>query len=515
MNGTPDILLTGATGLLGRYLLRDLLASGHRVTVLVRDSGKAAAERIAELLAFWEESGGRGLAQPAVVVGDLALPGLGLGPAERRRLATPGRTVVHAAACVSSQPTVDGEPWETNFHGTRRLLELCRSLGLAEFHHVSTAFICGERRGVVRENELDCGHSPGNAYEHSKFAAEQLVRRFHGVRATIYRPSVVVGDSRTGYTSTYHHLYRFLELAVRLSAPAAESFGPGKEAPPRRVSVRLPLTGDETLNLVPVDWVSRAVVALLHLPAWHGHTFHLVAREGVRLREVKAIIAELLPLEGIEWAGTEGVTEPTPLEQRILEQFRDYWRYLQSDLVFDCQNTRQALPNLPPPRFERELAARLLNFARTDQWGRGRPPAGCPDVRPGYDCAFFLENVVAEEVQRSMLARVLPGDLSFAVDIRGAGGGQWSFRRGRSRPVEVQRGADPGAAVTYRTDAATFADLVRGRHTAQQAFFDGRIEMAGNMEKALTLAVLIEQFLLELVGSSMSPAETVYGAAGR
>src|SRR5260370_878437 len=78
--------------------------------------------------------------------------------------------------------------------------------------------LCGRRSGLIAEADLDTDPSFDNPYEESKFQAEQLLRRTPGIRATIYRPSVIVGDSRTGYTSTFTGLYRFLELGVRLAA---------------------------------------------------------------------------------------------------------------------------------------------------------------------------------------------------------------------------------------------------------------------------------------------------------
>jgi thioester reductase-like protein len=494
------VLLTGATGLVGRYLLRDLLAGGHRVAVLVRGrAGARPAERADELMDFACRSAGRTLARPVVLEGDLGCAGLGLGAAGRRWLARRARAVVHSAAYVSYQPTPGGEPWETNVAGTRRLLELCAAQGVPEFHHLSTAFVCGDRRGLVREDELDCGGGSDNAYERSKFAGEQLVRRFPGVRATVYRPSVVVGDSRTGYTSTYHHFYRFLQLAVRLSTPT----GSPSDGPPRRrrLPLRLPLTGDQTQNLVPVDWVSRALAELLRRPRWHGKTFHLVAREAVRLREIKAFVEELLGLEGIRWAGPDGIPDPTPLEERVLEQFKDYWSYLHSDLRFDCRNTRRALPDLPPPAFDRALVGRLLAFAREDRWGRG--PAGGPGpAGPAGEsaCGHYLERVLPEKARRFPLARALPAGLVFGFDLRGPGGGVWSCRWAGGGRLEVWRGPDAGAAAVYRTDVATFGGLIRGRLAPQKAFFDGLIEIGGDVEKGLKLAALIERFLAEVPG---------------
>jgi thioester reductase-like protein len=491
---TRGILLTGATGLLGRYFLRDLLAAGQVVGILIRGrGGRTAAERADELFDFACQSAGRRLARPVMLEGDLTCPGLGLGTAERRWLATRGRALVHSAAYVSYQPTPDGEPWETNVAGTRRLLELCRSLGLEEVHHLSTAFVCGDRRGLVREDELDCGGGSSNAYEQSKFAEEQMVRGFEGIRATVYRPSVVVGDSQTGYTSTYHHFYRFLELAVRLSTPPGSGSGGTRRR--QRVPVRLPLTGEETQNLVPVDWVSGALVALLSRPQWHGRTFHLVAPEAVPVREVKAIVEDLLHLEGVRLAGPDGIPDPTPLEERVLEQFKDYWSYLHSDLRFDDTNKRRALPDLPPPRFDRGLVERLLAFAQEDRWGRGQGRDDRPASTEEPACADYLERVLPGQVPHLPLMQALPAGLLLALDIRGPGGGAWTYRWSGAAGMEVRRGLDTDAAVVYRTDAMTFGRLIRGQETAQGAFFEGRIEIDGDMEKALKLGFFIEQVL--------------------
>src|SRR6516164_6431007 len=110
MSVGQGILLTGATGLLGRYLLRDLLASGHSVAVLVRDSSMGqASERLAQLLAFGEESLNRKLPRPTLLNGDLNAASLGLGTVERRWLARQARIVIHSAAYVAYHPTPDGE----------------------------------------------------------------------------------------------------------------------------------------------------------------------------------------------------------------------------------------------------------------------------------------------------------------------------------------------------------------------------------------------------------------------
>jgi thioester reductase-like protein len=498
------IFLTGATGLLGRYLLRDLLASGRRVGVLIRDSQRqTAAERLDDLLAFASESLDRELPRPMLLHGDLRKPGLGLDTADRHWLASAASAVIHAAAYVAYQPTPEGEPWETNVNGLYRLLELCRSVGATEVHHLSTAFLCGDRRGTVYEDQLDLGEGTNNAYEQSKFAAEQLLRDFPGIQATVYRPSIVVGDSRTGYTSTYHHFYRFLELGARLSSRSA-----GSRARRQNLSLRLPVSGEEVQNFVPVDWVSQAIVELVHQPRWHGRTYHLVARQPLRLCEITDMMAELLHFEGLQWVGSEGLSDPTVIEQMVCEQFRDYWSYLRANLTFDCRNTREALPHLPPPVFDGELMARLLCFARQDGWGR--TPA-TEERTAGL--ARYLQHLLPARMRRSSLAQALPPGLLFALDVRGLEGGQWLCRCGDGT-MRVQRGVADDAVLTYRVDAPTLESLIRGVQTARQAFFDGRIEIDGDMEKAIKLAMLLEQFLGEDAHRSSHETEKPHALVG-
>src|SRR2546428_652204 len=127
MSAPAYVLLTGATGFLGRHLLRELFAAGRRVAILVRDATTPAEERVRELLAELPPRYHR----PTVVAGDLRAPHLGLSAVDRQWLSRHCAGVVHAAADVSFRK---GKAWAVNVEGTARLLEL----GLAKFHHVST-----------------------------------------------------------------------------------------------------------------------------------------------------------------------------------------------------------------------------------------------------------------------------------------------------------------------------------------------------------------------------------------
>jgi thioester reductase-like protein len=487
------VLLTGATGLLGQYLLHDLLLRGCPVAVLVRDSRQGrAVQRIGEILALWNERRRRKLPTPLILAGELGSDGLSLTVAERRWLGRHCRAVIHAAASLSFRETPEGEPWRTNVAGTKSLLKLCQRMGISEWHQVSTAFVCGRRAGLITEEDLDAGQSFHNPYEESKFQAEQLLRQTSGIRATVYRPAVIVGDSRTGHTSSFNGLYRFLELAVRLASVNAT-------AGEARLPLRLPLTGDEVWNLVPVDWVSRAVVELLAKPQWHGRTFHLASGSPVSTRFVRDVGAEVLNLSGVEFAGPEGVEHPCRLEQLFLNGIQEYWPYLGGNPAFASVNTNAALPDLPCPIVDRSMLERLIRFAVTNRWGRAARPT--TEVRgrpaPASHCAEYIEQVFPKQARRSRLAREAGLDLTVCIDLRGPGGGQWSCQWRQGELIYARSGLDSDAAATYHTDTATFHAVVNGLQTPQEAFFEQRIAITGDLETALKLAVLFGQFIAQ------------------
>ena len=138
------------------------------------------------------------------------------------------------------------------------VLALCREARIRELHHVSTAYVCGSRQGRIFESELDEGQDCRNEYEASKLEAERLVRGPDGLESvTVYRPAVISGDSKTGYTSTYHGLYLYLRL-MAMAVPMQ----PAGEDGIRGTPIRLPMSGDEPRNVVPVDWVADVITHL-------------------------------------------------------------------------------------------------------------------------------------------------------------------------------------------------------------------------------------------------------------
>ena len=138
-------LLTGATGLLGRYLLRDLLLNDVPVAALVRAEQQHSAEqRLEAVHSYWERELQRTLPRPVCIEGEITHPDLGLSPVARDWVAEHCSSILHNAASLTFWgKDRTGEPWLSNLTGTENVLEFCRRAKIRDFHYISTAFVCG------------------------------------------------------------------------------------------------------------------------------------------------------------------------------------------------------------------------------------------------------------------------------------------------------------------------------------------------------------------------------------
>ena len=366
METRPAILLTGATGLLGRYLLRDLSLLGFPMAVLVRDGATADAEaRVDAVLQDWRDVADVDVPRPTVLRGDITAPGLGLSRAALAWIEENVDEVVHAAASLAfDRRQGDGEPYASNVGGTAHVLEACRTAGIRRLHHVSTAYVCGLRRGRVFEGELDVGQTPGNDYERSKIEAERAVRAADWLDVlTVHRPSIIVGDLVHGFTTTFHGFYR----PLRAIEPFIGSFMHAA-LEPGSLLASLGMTGRERKNLVPVDWVSAVMSRIILDPSLHGGTYHLASTRPTSVDLLGRVFAEMVA----EMAGrpkSPGMGRPSPAVDPAslsrlfgdqMEVYRAYWR---DDPDFDVTATSRAARDLPAPVIDEATIRRLCRFA--------------------------------------------------------------------------------------------------------------------------------------------------------
>ena len=271
-------LLTGATGLLGSYLLRDSLLAGppHGQPCLCGlPSRSRARQRVETLLAAlgircWKLP----FQRPVVLEGDLSEIDLGL---DNRTLDWIGRnctSVFHnAASLVFRGEDPEGEPYLSNVEGTRRMLELCRCTGVRQFHHVSTAYVCGLREGRILESDVDVGQTSGNVYEKTKLQAEMLVRNADFSRLAHDLSSF---DNRRRLTDRlYDDLPRLLRPAEARPHDGQQSLDrhDGRQHAHRGVGRR---AAEDRKNFVPVDWVSSRDVPYSWQAEFHGSNLYHV-----------------------------------------------------------------------------------------------------------------------------------------------------------------------------------------------------------------------------------------------
>ena len=466
----PYLLLTGATGLLGRSLLRDLSWAGRRLAVLVRRNRAAsAAERVDDLLSDWLEIAGEQIAAPVVLEGDISSADCGLSAESLDWVRRNVGEVVHSAASLSfDYREADGEPYRSTVEGTSHVLSLCERAGIKRLHHVSTAYVCGLREGRILEDELDVGQQSGNDYEKSKIQSEQSVRAASFLETlTVHRPSVIVGDLVTGFTNTFHGFYRPLRILQPVLAALVEN-----AVSDVALLDELGMDGSEKKNLVPADWVSAVMARIILDPALHGATYHLTSDAPTSVDQLREVFSELL-LErrdqdrGRQLGGEAAASlfSSDVLKKTFSDQMRTYSAYWKDDPTFDAAHRAQAVPDLPPPALDESALRRLCGFALEHNftWApkRDRNPDASPRCR--------LERLLGD-------ARWTAPEGGFGLLVSGVGGGQWTVT---ADGTALHMGLPPdGAAVVYLS-SQTLALLIGGQLDAATARSNGQLALEG------------------------------------
>lgn len=370
----PEVLFTGFPGFLGSALLRRVLDRGDGpVACLIQPRYRELAEKRAREIASAvggdregdddadpaaDDAASTPSTSPAVHLyeGDITEPDLGLGSA----LDDPGLLAgvdeaYHLAAAYDL--SVDADVAEAvNVRGTEHVLDACERLDVDRLHYVSTCYVSGRYDGVFTPDRLREGQSFNNHYEASKYRAEVAVkeRMADGLPATVYRPAIAVGDSRTGETDKLDGPYNLLRLLL---------------AQPARLAFAFTVPGaDETeLNVVPRDYVVDAIAELSGRPETVDETYQLCDPDPLT---VPAFVAALS-----DAAGRRTVTVPAPkrvakagarllsaagvaVEPATIDYFDHPTRYR-------CPNAREALAGtgVSVPPFE-SYVDRLVVFAR-------------------------------------------------------------------------------------------------------------------------------------------------------
>ena len=262
--------VTGGTGFIGGYLVRNLLRRGEPVYVLVR---KSSLKKLAALRETWNADD----KQVIAIGGDLAKPNLGVAPDDLKRLKGKVSHLFHLAAIYDLAASAEDQQ-RANIDGTRHAVEFAQSVQAGCFHHVSSIAAAGLYDGVFREDMFEEAEDLDHPYFRTKHVAEGIVRAECKRPWRIYRPGFVVGDSKTGYIDKIDGPYYFFKLIQKMR----------NMLPPW-----VPTIGIEggRINIVPVDFVADALDYLAHKKGLDGKCFHLTDPEPYRIGEVMNIFA--------------------------------------------------------------------------------------------------------------------------------------------------------------------------------------------------------------------------------
>ena len=317
--------VTGYPGFIGKRLVKHLAEADPKgkIYLLVQPKFLREAQGYVNRL-----SG----APVELLTGDIVDMHLGLAGDEYQRLTREVTQIFHLAA-ISYLGMPREVARKVNVEGTRNVLELGRDCAqLERFNHFSTCYVSGDRVGVIAEDELDVGQSFRNAYEETKFEAEKLVHKAATqLPITIYRPSTVVGDSATGEIDRFDGPY-YLGMLLVLS--------------PLVVPLPLPGNGVAPLNVVPVDFVVKAVWNLSRDPRAVGLTVHLVDPNPMSARRVYELIAERankkLPRFNVSARAADMVLRLPGLEKLARPQ-RAAINYVNHLALYNCHSALELL----------------------------------------------------------------------------------------------------------------------------------------------------------------------------
>ena len=244
--------VTGATGFIGRHLVERLLERDGDIHVLVREGSR---QKLDDLIERWD-AGDR--VKP--VVGDLTEDRLGVSDADREAL----KGVEHFfhLAAIYDMTADETQNAMLNVGGTQSAVNLANDVGAGVFHHVSSIAVAGRYEGTFTEAMFDEGQDLRHPYHRTKYEAEKLVREKVKGAWRVYRPSIVVGSSKTGEMDKIDGPYYFFKLLQKV-----------RHAIPEWV----PLVSLEwgRTNIVPVDFVAGAIDHIGHEEGYDGQAFHL------------------------------------------------------------------------------------------------------------------------------------------------------------------------------------------------------------------------------------------------
>ena len=394
---SKTILLTGGTGFLGSYLGCEFLKKGDRVIYLAREQrGRTAEERVLTLLeAIDPEFLKSQNYSYEIWKGDVTQPNLGQSADTINNWAGKIDEVWHCAAVLHFRDTYETLTEAININGTNNVINFTHKLGVKRYQHISTAYVSGKAPGKVYEHQNTHEYDFRNPYERTKYDAEQVVKKKteqYGLDTTIYRPSVIVGDTKSGKTLSFTGFYNIAKIFNLIRKLMVRNI---KQQPEKMKEAGIFLDGDtlvlplkfpckmgSTVNIVPIDYVVDTIIKLSATPKSIGQLYHITNPHPPKIVELMYGGAKLMNLKGVKFEECP-YSNALDLIRKEVERYaafglnisfcleiREYIHYFYGEPFFDLTNVYDTLGDafVEPPLVSEDVMKKLFAFALERQW---------------------------------------------------------------------------------------------------------------------------------------------------
>ncbi len=379
-----SIVLTGATGFLGAFLMEGLLGEGYNITVLGRASKDLKlSDRLLGLVRwFGMENPGDRLSSVEV---DFSKKYLGLDTETYSRLCTSTCKMIHCASDTSFAERNRAQVLATNVDSLPALLEFAYDASVQHLYYVSTAYACGVCEGLCMELPITATRFT-NVYEESKAQAEHIILSYcasKGIPVSILRPSIVYGHSQTGRALKFNALYYAVKslLAVRdiYLKDIREQGGGRSEKWGIRLSgdgiLTLPLSvyiqsgGD--VNLIPVDYFVETALRIIKQSDAHG-IYHITNDDPSSITTLVEYAQRFLGTKGVRvvWDDSDKKPALNPAEELLDRFIAPYRPYLSDTRIFQRKSLDLIAPDLFAPPMTYEIFDRCITCAVDSNWGK-------------------------------------------------------------------------------------------------------------------------------------------------
>ena len=381
------ILLTGGTGFIGSHIAVELLRRGYRVILLVRPTRQQSARVRVERLFRWLGLDLGKAPQLQVIEAYVDRPGFGLDKGLYDSVACQTDEIIHCASNTSFSERKRAEVETVNIEGLRHVLDFAGKSRCCFFHHMSTAYVAGRRKGLCKEEQVET-RTFTNVYEETKYQGEQMISQVchdQGIRLNIYRPSIVYGDSKTGRTLRFNALYYPIRTVLFFRNLFENDIKEkdGKKAGQMGVkmdghgSICLPIRIEAEekggINLIPIDFLVAAFLEIMDT-CLEGGLFHIVGHKPTTVRELVDYTRRFFNVDGIEavYPGTLNATPRNSLEILFDDYIEAYRPYMMDTRIFENGKAKAVLAqkNIACPDFDFEMFARCMNYAVESEWGQ-------------------------------------------------------------------------------------------------------------------------------------------------